>query len=109
MSESPVRSAASELEAFVEGFEDALWSHGDRDLTRHLPHQNHPLFARILSEFIRIDLEYGWERGTAQPLTDYRRQFPDFFRDPALVKAVAFEEYRLRRRAGDHPSAEQYE
>src|SRR5437870_4258490 len=101
-------SVFSEIEAFVDRFETALLTGGDRDLARFLPVEKHPLYPRLLSEFIRIDLEYGWERGCARRLADYQKQFPAFFQNRTNVQAVAFEEYRLRRRAGESPSPQQY-
>jgi serine/threonine protein kinase/Tfp pilus assembly protein PilF len=62
----------------------------------------------VLCELIRIDLEYGWESNRPRSLDDYRRDFPGLFDDPDSVQEIAFEEYRLRRRAGQAPSPQEY-
>src|SRR3712207_3328827 len=90
MNPSAPLSASAEIEAHVARFEEALRA-GDRDPARHLPAPDHPLYATILSELIRTDLEYGWEHGPVRRLAEYRRQFPDFFADRDQARAVAFE------------------
>jgi serine/threonine protein kinase/Flp pilus assembly protein TadD len=55
-----------------------------------------------------VDLEYGWARGQPTPLEDYQRRFPELFRDPASFQAVTFEEYRLRKQAGEEPRYSEY-
>src|SRR5262249_7162952 len=68
-----------------------------------------PLFREVLCELVRVDLEYGWKRGKACPLSDYQRRYPVLFRDAEAANKVAFEEFRLRLQAGDRPSARDYE
>jgi serine/threonine protein kinase/tetratricopeptide (TPR) repeat protein len=63
----------------------------------------------VLRELVRIDLEYGWVRGRPRALPDYQRDFPRLFEDPEAVRAITFEEYRLRRQAGQDPAPEEYE
>src|SRR5207244_5625949 len=48
-------------------------------------------------------------RGQPTPLDDYRRRFPALFANPDSAQAVAFEEYRLRRQAGERPAPAEYE
>lgn len=109
----PLRS----LDDYVAAFEGALAGQTDPvglaslervDLANFLPSADDPLYLDVLIELIRVELEHDWERGTPRPLSDYQRRFPDVFSDPDRLGVVAFEEYRLRRLAGEDPSPEQY-
>src|SRR5262249_18373429 len=62
----------------------------------------------ILCELVRVDLEYSWHDGRANRLDDYRIQFPELFRHRKWVQEIAFEEFRLRRQAGEDPSPLEY-
>ena len=62
---------------------------------RRLGHRPVPL-----RELVRVDLEYSWTNGRPRSLEDYRNQFPQLFQNPEDLRALAFEEYRLRRQAG---------
>jgi serine/threonine protein kinase/Flp pilus assembly protein TadD len=98
-----------EMEKYVEAYESAQKGDGEADLARFLPAPNHPLFAEVLRELVRVDLEYHWTRGRPRRLQDYQDCFPEFLRDPALLQDVAFEEYRLRHQAGEAPTPEEYQ
>ncbi|MDB5305934.1 MAG: prkC 12 [Gemmataceae bacterium] len=91
----------------VEAFEDALARDPETDLGLFLPDQDHPLYPSILAELVRVDLELARARNRPRRLADYRR-FPGVFELPEVLRAVAFEEYRLRRQAGEAVSAEEY-
>jgi serine/threonine protein kinase len=97
------------LDDFVEAYEAAQTSGEEVDLTQFLPERNHLLYPRVLRELVRVDLEYGWQRGRPRRLADYQRLFPDLFGDPSAVQEIAFEEYRLRHQAGEQPVATEYE
>src|SRR5262249_46337613 len=56
----------------------------------------------------RVDLEYGWQHGRPRPLQEYQQRFPALFADPGCRGAVAFEEYRLRRQAGENTTPAEY-
>src|SRR5262245_30507973 len=88
------------IEGFVEAFEAARCDEPDADLERFLPPVGHPLRDNVLCELIRVDLELGWERGAPRRLEHYRERFPALFGDPNRAKEIAYEEFRLRRRAG---------
>jgi serine/threonine protein kinase/tetratricopeptide (TPR) repeat protein len=101
-------SAGDELDSFVAAFEAARANGGPVDLRAFLPESDHPLYGEVLRELVRVDLEHGWERGQARSLEDYRRDYPELFRSPEDLQAVTFEEYRLRRQAGEAPDPEEY-
>src|SRR5262245_56752461 len=97
-----------DLDGFVAAFEAARSADAGVDLSAFLPDRDDPLVDPVLCELIRVDLEFGWEQRRPRPLADYQRRFPDFFLTPDHVAAVAYEEYRLRRQAGQCPSAAEY-
>src|SRR5262249_13233021 len=98
----------AELDDFSEAFESAQTQGGPLDLADFLPDVPHPLYRDVLSELIRIDLEFSWKRGLPKRLEDYRPRFPEVFDDLAALQGIAFEEYRLRRLSGEFPSPLEY-
>jgi serine/threonine protein kinase/Tfp pilus assembly protein PilF len=96
------------VDAFVEAFEQAQAGPAPAPLDPFLPPRDHPLYLPVLCELVRVDLEYGWQRGTAPRLDDYLRRFPELAGDKAILEEIAFEEYRQRRQTGEAPAAEEY-
>jgi len=96
------------LEDYVEAFESAHARDGQSDWTAFLPAAPHPLYRAVASELIRVDLEYSWKRGRPKRVEDYQPLFPDLFQDPDLLEEIVFEEYRLRRQAGELPCPTEY-
>jgi serine/threonine protein kinase/Flp pilus assembly protein TadD len=107
MTGEQVLSEPDELDSFVAAYEAAQGGE-PVDVKAFLPGSDHPLYGEVLRELVRVDLEYGWARGQARSLEDYRREFPRLFADPEDLRAVTFEEYRLRRQAGEDPAPEEY-
>lgn len=97
-----------QLSAFVEAFE-AAQANGPAELTQFLPDPVHPLYGDALRELVRVDLEYGWQRGRPTPLDHYRARFPELFAAGGAAQELAFEEYRLRLQAGEGARPEEYE
>jgi serine/threonine protein kinase len=97
-----------ERERYVEAFEAARASDPSADFAPFLPPVSHPLYIPVLEELIRIDLEQSWLRGESRWLEDYIGRFPQLLEASASVRTLAFEEFRLRRRAGQAPSADEY-
>ena len=98
-----------ELDDFIRAYE-AAWDGGEPvDLKTFLPEPGHPLYGLLLRELVRVDLEYTWDRGRPRPLEDYQATFPELFRDRESLHAITFEEYRLRREAGEKPTPAEYE
>jgi serine/threonine protein kinase/lipoprotein NlpI len=54
-------------------------------------------------------LEYSWERGQPSRLEKYQTEFPELFHDAETLQQIAFEEYRLRRQAGEDATPADYE
>lgn len=95
------------LDAFVEAYESAQ-SQGEAALADFLPERNDPLYHAVLRELVRVDMEYSWKRARPRSLDDYRAAYPGLFEESETVQALAFEEFRLRRQAGQSPSASEY-
>jgi serine/threonine protein kinase/tetratricopeptide (TPR) repeat protein len=98
--------AADELDAFVEAFERQYGRGGAADVADYLPPRDHPLYGRVLAELVRVDLEYSWRAGRRRPVDDYLKRFPELQGEG--LGEVCFEEYRLRRRAGECPRPEEF-
>ncbi len=96
------------LDDFVAAFEAALARGARTDLADFLPEAGHSQRLQILVELIRVELEHEWENGTPCPLESYFQRFPEAFADLSLRRVVAFEEYRLRRQAGQDPDPDVY-
>jgi eukaryotic-like serine/threonine-protein kinase len=97
-----------EVDRYLAAYEAAAQRDDQADLAAYLPGRDQPLYGTVLRELVRIDLELGWQRGRPRGLEDYERRFPELTRDPENLQAVAFEEYRLRHRAGENPLPDEY-
>src|SRR5438132_7118191 len=106
----PSRSGTSwvERETLIEAFETAYLADAGTDLAAFLPPPGHPHRLPVLEELIRIDLEHHWTGGLPRWVEEYRPRFPELFGDSDALAAVAAEECRLRRRAGQAPAADEY-
>jgi serine/threonine protein kinase len=97
----------------VEQFEQA-WQQGTPpQLDLFLPPETAPSRRKdVLLELVAIDLEYRWRRdaigGIAWELEEYVRRFPELGPLSQLSAELIAEEYRVRQRWGDRPSAEVY-
>jgi serine/threonine protein kinase/tetratricopeptide (TPR) repeat protein len=98
-----------ELDNFVEAYETAQAQSEQVDLGEFLPAADHPLYLSVLCELVRVELEYSWQRGRPQSLESYRARFPQLFRHPERVQEIAYEEYRLRRQAGEAVRPAEYQ
>ncbi|WP_197526668.1 serine/threonine-protein kinase [Botrimarina colliarenosi] len=67
------------------------------------------MHTQIAVELVRVDLERSWECGCPRRLSEYRAVAPQLFAEPDLLSDAAFEEYRLRRQAGEQVLPEEYE
>jgi serine/threonine protein kinase/tetratricopeptide (TPR) repeat protein len=101
-------SLSVELAHRVDAFESALAADPDTDFARFLPPTGHPLYPAVLGELVRVDQEHAWGRGRPRRLTEYTSRFPVVLEQPGLLGAVAFEEFRQRRRAGEDVQPAEY-
>ncbi len=86
---------AADLDDRVAAFE-AAWAAGPPPLARFLPPADRPDYLSVLTELVRIDLEFRADRGEPPRPDRYRAEFPALFADPARAREVAFEADRLR-------------
>jgi len=105
---TPPQSPSHDFAHLIDAFELALRADATADFASFLPEPEHPLFLPLLGEFIRIDMEHSWAVGRGRRLSHYLARYPIVQEQPVLLGAIAFEEYRQRRRAGETPSAEDY-
>ncbi|MBX9581337.1 MAG: hypothetical protein K2X87_13630, partial [Gemmataceae bacterium] len=110
--------ARPDLDDYLAAFESAYVRGGDADPADFLPPRNHPHYAAVLRELLRVDLEFAWDRGDERRVEAYRDRFPELWADPdglravaweeVRLRAVAWEEVRLREAAGDDPTPGEY-
>ncbi len=100
------RSHADDL---IRAFEATSASRRELDIRAFLPSPDNPLYGPVLCELVRVDLENGWARGQPRPLAEYQALYPELFGNRESVEAVVFEEYRLRRQAGEDVNPAEYE
>lgn len=98
----------SQVSDYVEAYEAAHADGAAGPLDSFLPDRGDPKFTCVLAELVRVDMEYAWTDGRPKRLDEYRQAFPELFDDPAILAEVAFEEYRLRRLAGDAATPSEY-
>jgi serine/threonine protein kinase/Flp pilus assembly protein TadD len=96
------------IDAFVEPFERDTARGVGGELRQYLPAVTHPNYLAVLRELVRVDLEYGWDCGRPTRVEEYLAAFPELQTDLSSLTAISFEEYRLRRRAGQQPSLAEY-
>jgi len=97
------------LHEMIDAFEEAQHKAGPADLADHLPPPDDPLFQVALRELVRVDLEYSWKRQQPSSLEEYCRRFPMLLDDPDSLREITFEDYRLRKRAGQNPDPAEYQ
>src|SRR5262249_17245224 len=96
------------LDDFVRAFEAARSDDADVPLESFLPAPDQPIYARVVCELVRVQMEHDWDGGCPRPLDHYRGTFPQVFADPLALEQIALEEYRLRREHGEDPSPGEY-
>jgi serine/threonine-protein kinase len=109
------------LEKVLDQFEKTWRSGTIPRIEQHLPSEAAGLQRRqILEELIKIDLDYRWQQagqprqGNGGPLSlrprleDYSRVYAALGKPDELSADIVGEEYRVRRRRGDHPSHDEY-
>lgn len=101
-------SIVADLDRFVDEFECAHAAELAPAVEDFLPVPSHPHYAAIVGELLRVDLELSWQRGARLTLDNYRSRFADVLADSHRLQALAFEEYRMRRQAGDAVTPEEY-
>jgi|GEM_PF-4390861 len=89
------------IESYIDSFEERLAEQGTASVADFFPERNDPLFLRVASELVRVDLELAWEAGEQKTLANYREVLPELNTDSQLRSEIAFEEYRQRCHHGE--------
>jgi eukaryotic-like serine/threonine-protein kinase len=91
------------LETFIR-----QWDTGDAPtIAEFVPAGPDTLRRLVLTELIKVDLEYRWKSGRPRRIEEYLADFPEL---AAPVPCdLIFEEYQVRRRAGEGVTAEEYQ
>ncbi|MHB8970148.1 MAG: protein kinase family protein [Pirellulaceae bacterium] len=97
-----------QLDDYVEAYEVARGAGCPRELVECVPPIDHPQRTEIVIELVRVDLEYSWELGHGMRVEQYQQMFPAELSGGEGLRQVAFEEYRLRRRAGEEIARHDY-
>ncbi|MGL4513988.1 MAG: protein kinase domain-containing protein [Lacipirellulaceae bacterium] len=97
-----------DFESLVESFERRRFDGEALGVVDVLPEGSPDRRAAVACELVRIDLEIARARGEGRTIDDYRASLPELFARPELLALVAFEEWRLRREAGERPSRDEY-
>jgi predicted Ser/Thr protein kinase len=90
--------AAARVEDLVARFE-AAWREGRRPALADFVPADDSLRLAALAELIPVDLDYRLRAGEEVRLESYLEQYPELARTPSVVPALAFAEFRLRRRS----------
>ena len=87
------------LEAFANAWESSPFP---PSIVEFLTTGGSGLRRELVSELIKLDLENRWQRGLRKLVEDYADDVPDL--DAIVTVALVFEEYHIRKTAGDHVS-----
>ncbi len=90
-----------DLEQVIDRFESDRQASPLVDVADYFPAPNHPQFEALALELLRVDMEYSWTDGKRSLLRAYCQRFPTLLSSADRLGTLAFEEYRLRRDAGE--------
>ncbi len=96
------------LEDFLESYELVRRQGRPLSLGAFAPPLGHPQRRESIVELVSVDMEYSWAQGQGNRVEDYQTLFPDDLRGGECLQQVAFEEYRLRRLAGECVARREY-
>jgi serine/threonine protein kinase/Flp pilus assembly protein TadD len=94
--------------ARLDAFEMQLQQDAHAQFEDALPPEHDPQYVALATELIRLDMEYAWGRGEPRSPEHYLGVCPELDRHAVAIEALAFEDYRLRRLAGQSVSPESY-
>src|SRR5438105_13853832 len=99
---------------------EAAWRQGKPEsIERFLPPESHAAYRATLEELVHIDLEFSWKAGQraadGAPRPDTRPELVESYltrfpclRNPTHLLRLLEQEYLVRHRFGDRPSAAEY-
>lgn len=92
----------------VEAYEQSYQRQETTDFTQFLPPPDHPFYAEVATELMRVDMEYSWENGECRTVEMYRPILHELLGDPQVLESLAYEEYRLKAQSGQRVAPELY-
>ncbi len=96
------------IDDLVDSFENALHEDPDTNVADYLPATDDVHYRDIALELLRVDLQYARQRDARVDLEGYLQRFPELRGDRDAVTILAFEDYRLRKLAGEPVRPEVY-
>lgn len=98
---------AERVEAFVNAWDSA--SDSPPCLADFLPPAARPVRRLALAELVKIDLEFRWRRdSTRRTIERYTDEFPELATGDGVPCDLIYEEYHIRRQAGDAVDPHEY-
>ena len=91
------------LEAFAAAWESSPYP---PLLADFLPVPGSGMRKELVPELIKLDLEQRWQRGLRKIVEDYSYDVPEL--DVLVTVDLVFEEYHIRKTAGDHVSPTEF-
>ncbi len=85
-----------ELDEFVERYEMAHATQSSVDLADYMPSQQHPRYAQIACELLRVHMELSASAGHFVSAEDCRKRYPSVCEQSVFFKALQAEEERVR-------------
>src|SRR5262249_12271258 len=98
LSQAPSQVLSSELQQFVDHFEDAWQSGGRPQIDGYLPPKT-PHRRAVLVELVHVDLERRLKSGAAVRVEQYLERYPELAADKTVVLNLLGTEFTLRRRS----------
>ena len=109
-STDPATVALNELAERVDGLLTA-WQ-GEKlppNLVDFLPAEPAALRHLVLTELIKVDLEYRWQHHELpKEIEEYLEEFPELAHDGSIPCDVIYEEFHIRRQTDNPPSVNAY-
>lgn len=96
---------AVKLEALIKAWDE---SQHPPVLSTFVPPGSPALRKLVLTELIKVDLDYRWQRRLPKLIEDYAAEFPDLMGPQGVSADLIFEEFQVRKRAGEAVSAADY-
>src|SRR5579885_2365020 len=97
-------TVSDHLGAFARAWESA----GPPDLRAFAPVGPPEVRRLVLVELVKLDIDSRLRRGAARPLEQYLAEFPELAADGGPPCDLLFEDFHLRRQAGEDPDPVDY-
>jgi serine/threonine protein kinase/Flp pilus assembly protein TadD len=95
------------IDDFVLAYESAQETGDAADIASFFPPPDHPRRSQGIVELLRVDLEYAWRDGVRDRLDQHVARFAGTL-DRRQLAEVAYEDFRLRRSAGESVTRANY-